>query len=245
MQARTFFGNEEGKMKRGRGSLGSPNGRIAGVSSTKTPRRPPPPPPAPPVPKKRRNVDPLSEDHAVDKKYRFNGKSDVQKGQFATGWNNTPLKRDHVATKNRARAAARARWAKWKDWKASEYLEKNWSIGSRELSFDTAKLDEYDAEHSGQISGELSLSRRHAIRYLFEWVYGTPPKDEWKGVGGVITLIRRTLCIPLGSGGLIENVLNDIVKCGEQKKEFTGKSRKKGKQAEIQDLTPQAEVVYE
>ena len=42
----------------------------------------------------------------------------------------------------------------------------------------------------------------------------------------------------------IAPILNDIIECREHEKECTGKSHKQGKKTEIQDLTPQAEIVY-
>ena len=63
----------------------------------------------------------------------------------------------------------------------------------------------------------LAASRRDAIRYLFETVYGAPPQEEWGGKGGTVVGISARLDIPSNSARSVTNILHELVAVAQNK----------------------------
>jgi hypothetical protein len=58
-------------------------------------------------------------------------------------------------------------------------------------------------------AGAMASSRRSATAFLFSVCYNSPPPEEWHGVRGAITRVRRRLRIPIGSSELIANIFEN------------------------------------
>ena len=129
-------------------------------------------------------------------------------------------------------------WAGYAEWK--EQL-----ISSRdEIPIVGAFLE------SSALDEGMARTRRFAIHYIFAQEFGSPEKSDWEGFcesANVPTLISRRLNIPHGSYGSVVKVLEDILKtceagnCYDPSKAIR---EGRGSKAKIEDLTPQAEVVY-
>jgi hypothetical protein len=63
----------------------------------------------------------------------------------------------------------------------------------------------------------LAASRRDAIRYLFEIVYGSPPEEEWGGKGGTVVGISARLDIPANSARVVTSILHELVAVAQNK----------------------------
>ena len=97
---------------------------------------------------------------------------------------------------------------------------------------------------NGAVTGEgLSVSRRHAIRYLFVCVFGSPPESEWGGRGGTIAELSRRLDISPNSARLVRVVLDMAVVAEASGDSFTGKSRRGGRAPRIKFGSPEAAIV--
>ena len=106
----------------------------------------------------------------------------------------------------------------------------------------------------------MSTARKYAIQYLFIEQFGAPPPEEWEDYQSVSnkdqeaarcislpTVIMRCLNIPAGSKKSVEKAMHDIYQAHNSKElydpsKFIKEGR--GRKALIDDLTPQAEVVY-
>ena len=81
-----------------------------------------------------------------------------------------------------------------------------------------------EAEEAEQIFVEMTASfyerRRAGICHVFEAVCGAPPKAEWKGRGGTISVICDCLGIEIHSRRLVEKVLDDIVAAKARLEEY-------------------------
>ena len=126
------------------------------------------------------------------------GLSDVQLGHYARGPISGRSMADETARK-RAKTAVAAWWSRWDEyrvWRAPQLMR------------DFGCYD-FHAEVMESISRGLAESRRHAIRFLYEYIYGAPPEHDdegislWNGPEGTVTLIRHRLLIPEGSAELV------------------------------------------
>ena len=92
-----------------------------------------------------------------------------------------------------------------------------------------------------RLTGDAAADRRSAIKYVFQGVLRSPPKDEWEKLETIKEIIE-TLRMPPGSWGVVQSVLlalDEDPKC-DVRREAPGK----GRRALIQDFTPQAEFIY-
>ena len=67
---------------------------------------------------------------------------------------------------------------------------------------------------SSRPTAEMASARRHAISYVFESIFGSPPEPKWAGratdrEGGIIAKISLRLAIPSNSSKLVRKVLQD------------------------------------
>ena len=64
-----------------------------------------------------------------------------------------------------------------------------------------------------RMEGEgLQASRRCAIAYFFEHIYGNPAESEWHGRGGVVAQVMLRLEIPTSSVNCVRKVFEDVAK---------------------------------
>ena len=69
----------------------------------------------------------------------------------------------------------------------------------------------WEKRPNGERVGEgLEASRRTAIAYLFECVYGCPGEGQWNGRGGVLAQVMCRLNIPVGSMACVRKVFADV-----------------------------------
>ena len=81
-----------------------------------------------------------------------------------------------------------------------------------------------EAEEAEKMFVEMTASfyerRRAGICHVFEAVCGAPPKAEWKGRQGTISVICDTLCIEKNSRRHVEKVLDGIVAAKVKSEEY-------------------------
>jgi hypothetical protein len=83
--------------------------------------------------------------------------------------------------------------------------------GEKELALAEDEEEELLKGRREQIQAVASTAmRRHAIAYHYLMILDAPPKEKWAGRGGTISVIAAQLNIPIGSSGLVKNVLLDV-----------------------------------
>jgi hypothetical protein len=92
-----------------------------------------------------------------------------------------------------------------------------------------------------RLSGEAAADQRTSIKYVFEHVLDSPPKDAWLELGTVTDIIR-ILKMPKGSWGTVYRVLDAIE--SDPACDIRAEAQGKGRPAEIVDNTEQAEFIY-
>ena len=87
--------------------------------------------------------------------------------------------------------------------------------------------------------------RRYAIKYAFEYIYGSMSVDRWKETG-LVTSIMTRLCIPNGSYASVRSVLLEVVGAFQNNTAYDAKKgeRRRGRKALITDESPEAEVIF-
>ena len=75
---------------------------------------------------------------------------------------------------------------------------------------------------SSRPTAEMTSARRHAISYVFESIFGSPPEPKWAGratdrEGGIIAKISLRLAIPPNSSKLVRRVLQDTRGCSGER----------------------------
>ena len=99
---------------------------------------------------------------------------------------------------------------------------------------------------NNRMGNGLELSRRHSIRYLFEYVLGNPPEDEWNGENGTVKFLMRTLWIPDGSRTVVVRVMREVaasIASGDEWDPNNG-IRKRGAKLLIEENTATATLIY-
>lgn len=92
-----------------------------------------------------------------------------------------------------------------------------------------------------RLTGVAAADRRIAIKHVFQNVLGSPPRSEWEAKKTVQDIID-TLRMPRGSWGVVQSVIRalDADPTFDVGREAPGK----GRRAEIEDFTDQAEFIY-
>lgn len=92
-----------------------------------------------------------------------------------------------------------------------------------------------------RLVGEAAADRRSAIKYIYEKVLHSPPKEEWETLKTIST-ICDALHVPRGSRGVVQSVLQALADDPDYdvRREAPGK----GRPAEIRDGDEQAEFIY-
>ena len=104
-----------------------------------------------------------------------------------------------------------------------------------------------NATDGHRMSGEgLQASRRCAIAYLFEHVFGNPAESLWKGRRGIISQVMNRLNIPPESMRLVRKVIEDVAKAIKEKKPYDPHSgpRERGRDAAIVKDSRESAIVY-
>ncbi|KAJ1386960.1 hypothetical protein B484DRAFT_341478, partial [Ochromonadaceae sp. CCMP2298] len=90
----------------------------------------------------------------------------------------------------------------------------------------------------------MSAKRRASIEFVFSHIMGSPHPDVWQRDGVVVSLMKQ-FNVSQGSSKEVKKVLYDSLKATTEKPYNPSAGKKKGgRRAHIQDLTPQAGVVY-
>ena len=157
----------------------------------------------------------------------------------------------HAARSTKAKKAAAASWEGYAEWKKTgvEVDLKNGAI----LTVAWERGDKGGASSStSPLGGGMSNARKYAIQYLYVEQFGTAPEEEW-GEGefhptsSLPTLIMRLLNIPDGSRASVVKAMRDIHEAHEAGELYDPSKDVKGgrgRKALIEDMTPQAHVVY-
>lgn len=102
----------------------------------------------------------------------------------------------------------------------------------------------------GPLTKGLSVARRCAIRYYFEYVFGAPAEDalderDGRIWDGVAYLIEDLLLMPAGSRAIVFQVFRDVLEALEAKEIYDPSKgpKKRGNIALIQEDTPEALIV--
>lgn len=85
----------------------------------------------------------------------------------------------------------------------------------------SSALEEVSSKSSLSVGSDIR--RRQAIAYLFIEVYKCAPRDEWFGVDGVLTAIKKTLNIPVRTR--IAYIAEDILACQKEEIPYHGGRR--------------------
>jgi hypothetical protein len=104
-----------------------------------------------------------------------------------------------------------------------------------------------NANDGHRMSGEgLQASRRCAIAYLFEHVFGNPAESLWKGRRGIISQVMNRLNIPSESMRLVRKVVEDVAKAKKEKKPYDQHSgpRERGRDVAIVKDSRESAIVY-
>jgi hypothetical protein len=88
----------------------------------------------------------------------------------------------------------------------------------------------------------MAEKRRAAIAFEFIQTLGAPPKTDWIKLD-IVNKIMRRFEIPKGSRTKVTKTLDDVLKVHEQQNVYNPK-RQAIRHGKIEDLTPQADVVY-
>ena len=162
----------------------------------------------------------------------------------------------YQSNKAKAQAAVAAAWTGYKEWKSTS-VEVNTKTGALiSISWELAE----EAEPSSSLNEGMSTARKYAIQYLFIEQFGAPPEEEWDDHHRVLnkdqettrcislpSVIMRMLNIPVGSKQSVVNTMRNIFQAYYNKELYDPSQAIKGgrgRKALIDDLTPQAEVVY-
>jgi hypothetical protein len=87
--------------------------------------------------------------------------------------------------------------------KASATRINNLELHPIHLKFNTSLKN----EHAERLSKDMLEFRKGAILYLYVYVLGSPPSDEWGGLAGTLTDIINRLSLPKGSRTRIKEML--------------------------------------
>lgn len=87
--------------------------------------------------------------------------------------------------------------------KATATRINNLSIHPIHLNFNTSLKN----EHAERLSKDMLEFRKGAIIYIYVYVLGSPPPDEWGGLTGTLTEIINRLSLPKGSRTRIKEML--------------------------------------
>ena len=162
----------------------------------------------------------------------------------------------YPSNKAKAKAAVAAAWSKYREWKSTSVVVDTKTGALISISWELAE----EAEPSSRLNEGMSTARKYAIQYLFIEQFGAPPPEEWDDHHRVLnkdqetarcislpTVIMRMLNIPAGSKQSVEKAMHDIFRA-HHNNELYGPSKSvkegRGRKPLIDDLTPQAEVVY-
>ena len=89
-------------------------------------------------------------------------------------------------------------------------------------------------------------SRRIAIAYQFQYVYGSPPEDKWIPIG-IVRKIIKTFNIPKDSYNEVKEVLYEVVAAEDNGMHYNPDRKlcQRGRKPLIVADSPQAKIVYE
>ena len=166
------------------------------------------------------------------------GRSNIQSSKWASGPKSDPKMTKEAATA-RAKTASQVSWSEWDAYRAWRNLPAHKQFSDYDFKVDV----------HGSMSRDLAFSRRHAIRFLYERIYGAPPEEDedgkslWNGPEGTMTLIRHRLFIPEGSTELVRDVMREASRCLAENQPFNASYKHKGRPALIQDGTVESKVV--
>ena len=154
------------------------------------------------------------------------------------------------SAKKRAKVAATESWQSYKAWQADMVEETYDQETGRLLSLSIDMGNELLEEGTKTLASGLSTARKYSIEYFYRHHYGAPPQDAWDEYDGAMrlpTIIMKHLAMPHGSYPSVVKAMLDIYAAVEAEEMYdpSGRIKKgRGAKAKIDDLTPQAEVVY-
>ena len=176
-------------------------------------------------------------------------------GHYLSPYSKAPREDGSVnwrARHDKATAAVNASWAGHRKWAEASVriCSKTGHISSIELSaagWDTEV--ESSSSNDNNNKPKLEMSRKHAVRFLYVQDYGRMPEEKWANWYGRLSLpgvICRRLNISPNSLAEVKSIMKEIYAEEEAGNGTYDASRAKGggRKAEIQDFTPQADVVY-
>jgi len=111
---------------------------------------------------------------------------------------------------------------------------------------DDGEMFECTADKRRMVGEGLQASRRCAIAYFFEHIFGNPDESEWAGRGGVISRVMKRLHIPLNSMHLARKVFEDVAQAIKDNKNYDAHSgpRERGRKVAIEVVSPEANIVF-
>lgn len=107
--------------------------------------------------------------------------------------------------------------------------------------------DMFESTDDKRMVGEgLQASRRSAIAYSFDHIYGNPAKSEWSGRGGVLAKVMNRLDISPNSVHLVRKVFEDVAEAIKKKKAYDPHSgpRERGRNVAIEKGSREAAIVF-
>jgi len=204
---------------------------------------------APSQKKKRRSRDALGTT-AHEKRYAGSSLSYGGQGWMLAGDRaRTDPQSLYQQQRTKAKKAVAAAWRGYQEWKESGVTV---NMRNGEILTIAWEPDEEGAASSSysSMSAGMSTARKYAIQYLYVEQFGAPEEGEWDDfhpTSSLPTLIMRLLGIPAGSRGSVVKAMRDIHEANEAGELYDpskGIKAGRGRKALIEDLTPQAEVVY-
>jgi hypothetical protein len=107
--------------------------------------------------------------------------------------------------------------------------------------------DMFECTADKRMVGEgLQASRRSAIAFSFDHIYGNPARSEWSGRGGVLAKVMHRLDISPNSLHLVRKVFQDVAKAIKDKKAYDPHSgpRERGRKVAIEKGSREAAIVF-
>jgi hypothetical protein len=133
-------------------------------------------------------------------------------------------KETFISNQNRSMIALNAQYSIMTDSGDDENLTEN------QLNFGTTNSPDK------RLSKNQSFERKIAIKYVYEYIYGSVPPDSWEQLS-LVTSISKRLNIPHGSYAEVKKVLHDIAASTENNESYDpkGGERKRGRSAILID----------
>jgi hypothetical protein len=119
-------------------------------------------------------------------------------------------------------------------------VERSTESPTKEYTYDPPTREQFESSQ-GRLYGDRAADRRSAIKYVFQTVLLSPPKDAWQELGTIPDIIYM-LRIPPGSWGTVHSVISQLDEDADA--DVRGIAVGQGRKAAIVDFTDEAEFIY-